>query len=239
MKAGRPSGRWIGLLLFGALVAVPNGPAAAATTNVALRNTKFVPPNVNVAAGDTVVWKNEDNVAHTVTFDDGFDSHPRCTVLLGPVNCMDPGQTAQRSFDQPGEYRYRCKIHGSMVGMVAVKAAEVTTTTDTTPTTEPPTTVTTLATTTTTRKLATSSTMPSTTTSTAPAETTTTLTPNESPSFEPEGGDDDQTGTAAPAASGGGDSGSGTVALIVAMLLAVAGGGGVLLWRLRPRSGQP
>jgi plastocyanin len=250
MKAGKFSVGRTALLLVGALVAVPTVSVAADTRTVTLKDTKFIPAHVNVAPGDTVVWKNEDQVGHTVTFDDGsFDSHPNCVQpLIGnAVNCMNPGETVQRSFDAEGEYQYRCKLHASngrgMVGLVSVKAAVVTATTTTTTTTataEPPTTVTTAATTTTTRKLATSSTLASTTTSTVPAETTTTVTPGESPAFDPgDGGGQD--GAAAPAGSGGGGggSGSGTVALIVAVLLGVAGGGGVLLWRLRPRSAQP
>lgn len=233
------------LLLFGALVSVPTVPVAADTKTVALKDTRFNPAGITVAPGDTVVWKNEDNTAHTVTFDDGsFDSHPNCVQpLLGnAVNCMNPGETVQRSFEQPGEHKYKCKLHpGSMVGGVLVKAAAaVTTTTATTATTQPPTTVTTAATTTTTRKLATSSTLASTTTSTAPAESTTTLTPNEAPAFDPgDGGDGDGEAGASTPASGGGGGGSGTVALIVGVLLAVAGGGGLLLWRLRPRPAQP
>ncbi|HEY3239748.1 MAG TPA: plastocyanin/azurin family copper-binding protein, partial [Acidimicrobiia bacterium] len=241
MKAGRGSVRWIMLILFGALAALPTLASAADTETVVLKDTTFNPAEVTVAPGDTVVWKNEDQAAHTVTFDDGsFDSHPNCVQpLIGnAVNCMNKGETVQRRFDQPGQYKYGCKLHAQngrgMVGMVLVKAVEVTATTASAAvTTLPPTTVTTAAaTTTTTRKLATSSTLPSTTTSTVPAETTTTLTPNEAPTFDPgdDGNGDGQSGAATPAApGGGGDSGSGTVALIVAMLLAVAGGGGLLL----------
>jgi plastocyanin len=231
------------LLCFGALAAVPAIPAIAETKTVTIKGTKFNPAGVTVSPGDTVVWKNEDKAAHTVTFDDR-DYHPDCVqTLLGPMNCMDPGDTVERSFDQPGDYRYKCKLHPQMTGLVTVKASEATTTTVAAPvTTEPPTTVTTASTTTTTRKLATSSTLAPTTTSTAPADTTTTLTPSEAPAFDPgDGSGDGDSDAASPASSGGngGESDAGTVALIVAALLAVAGGGGVLLWHLRPRGIQP
>jgi len=192
------------LIVFGALVVLPGEPAGAADKNVMIKGTKYNPTSVTVDPGDTVTWRNEDDTGHSVTFDDGsFDSHPTCGQLLG--TCMGQGETAEHSFDQPGEFTYKCKIHGSMVGTVTVKAAEVTTTTvPATPTTQAPTTVTTLATTTTTRPLATSSTLASTTTSTAPEETTTTLTPNEAPAFDPGDGDDE---SGAPGSSDGGGGG--------------------------------
>ncbi len=229
------------LMVFGALVALPHQPAGAAETTVVLKDVKFNPAGVTIATGDTVVWKNEDTASHSVTFDDGsFDSHPQCVQgLLGPVNCMDPGETVQHTFDKPGQHKYKCKLHAAMTGNVLVKEAAAVTTATTTPTTQAPTTVTTIATTTTTRPLATSSTRPSTTTSTVPEETTSTLTPNESPAFDPGDGDGDDESGAPASSDGGGGGGSGTVALIVAVLLAVAGGGGVLLWRLRPRGEQP
>ena len=229
--------RWIVLLFLGAVVALTPTPARAESRNVAIKNTAFDPATLTVALRDTVIWKNDDQTEHTVTFEDR-DLHPACPQTL-LQNCLSPGETAERTFNQAGEYKYRCKLHSAMTGSIVVAAAETTTTTQPTTTTEPPTTVTTVATTTTTRQLATSSTMASTTTSTVPAETTTTITPSESPSFDP-GDDGDGDGEAgAPASSSGGGGGSGTVALIVAVLLAVAGGGGVLLWRLRPRAPQP
>jgi plastocyanin len=245
MKAGSRSGRWIVLLLLGALAAVPTA-ARGADGQVTIKSQRFNPPVVTIAPGEAVVWTDEEG-GHSVTFDDGFDQPDGCISLGGAVNCSNEGEQFQRSFPDLGDFPYYCKVHSSvnnagkrvgMTGTVSVKTTGPSDTTTTAPaavTTEPPTTVTTAATTTTTRKLATSSTLASTTTSTAPAESTTTLTPNEAPAFDP-GDDGDGDGEAgASTGGGGGDSGSGTVALIVAVLLAVAGGGGLLLWRLRPR----
>ncbi|MGH8972139.1 MAG: cupredoxin domain-containing protein [Acidimicrobiia bacterium] len=235
MNAGRRTGRWTILLLLGAAASLPVA-ASGANAAVSIKNTAFDPRNVSVGVGERVVWTNEDDIEHTVTSSD-FDSNPNCPAPL-LQDCMGKGETFQHTFDEPGEFQYRCKIHASMTGVVAVGAAdaEVTTTTvATTATTQAPTTSSTASTTTTTRVLATSSTLPSSTTSTTvPAESSTTVAPNEAPAFDPDDEGDGDGGSAAPAPSGGGG-GSGTVAVIVAALLAVAGGGGVLLWRLRPR----
>jgi plastocyanin len=238
MKAGRHTGRWLILSVFGAAASLPIA-ASGADAKVTINNTAFKPPMVTVGVGEKVVWTNQDDTEHTVTGDD-FDSNPNCPGVVGVLrDCLTKGETFTHTFDQPGEFQYRCKLHPSMTGVVTVAAAEATTTTvATTATTQAPTTSSTAATTTTTRKLATSSTMASsttTTTSTVPGASSTTLPPNEAPAFDPDAGGDG--GTAAPKSSDGKGGGSGTVALIVAALLAVAGGGGVLLWRLRPRSG--
>ena len=223
--------------LFGVLVALTPLAATAATQNVAVQDFLFEPATREIVLGDTVVWKNNGQQQHTVTFDDGLDSNPGCTTGGLLQDCLAPGETFDRTFTQADDFKYRCKLHPQMTGVVVVAPAATTTTAAPT-TTLPPTTTTLAPTTTTTRQLATSSTQaPTTTTSTLPEDTTTTLTPNESPEFDPGDGEDEgDDGTAAPVSDDGGGGGGGTVALIVAALLAVAGGGGILLWRLRPRA---
>jgi plastocyanin len=239
MKAGRHTGRWLILSVFGAAASLPIA-ASGADAEVTIKDTAFTPQGVTVGVGEKVVWKAKE-AGHDITFDDGSYRQPSNCTALG-IGCTQPGDRFERTFTTPGAFNYHCSRHGTaMSGLVNVQAAAATTTTQApTTTTLAPTTSSTAATTTTTRKLATSSTLPSstTTTSTVPAESSTTEPPNEAPAFDPDDGGD--SGTAAPTSSDGRGGGSGTVALIVAALLAVAGGGGVLLWRLRPRSaGEP
>src|SRR5215470_14425713 len=42
------------------------------THTVMIKNFAFVPNNLTVSIGDTVVWKNEDSAPHTATTDIGF-----------------------------------------------------------------------------------------------------------------------------------------------------------------------
>jgi plastocyanin len=85
---------------------------AAATASVMMKNIKFDPDSLTVAAGTTVTWTNEDSVAHTVTSDDGlFDS--------GNIN---KGDTFSYTFDKPGTYDYHCTLHPpNMIGTVVVQ----------------------------------------------------------------------------------------------------------------------
>ncbi|MER3449427.1 MAG: hypothetical protein C4315_06555, partial [Chloroflexota bacterium] len=91
--------------------------AEAQQITVELRNIAFSPRTITVTPGTTVVWVNQDPVAHTVTADDGsFDS-----------GLIQPGGTYQRTFQQPGTYPYHCRPHGGpggvgMSGVVVVQA---------------------------------------------------------------------------------------------------------------------
>jgi plastocyanin len=80
---------------------------------------RFDPAVVEVPLGATVTWENDGSRAHTVTElgeegedrPDGFDSSEV------------PGTGRfSHTFDEPGEYLYRCRIHGDrgMVGLVVV-----------------------------------------------------------------------------------------------------------------------
>ena len=229
--------------LAAALTIGADPPAWAATTTVIERGTQYVPNEVEVAPGDTVVWSFDsgpaDSPRHTVTFDDGTDLNRGCPgVLLN--DCQDtPGETVQRRFSSAGTYPYYCKIHRSagMVGVVVVSSASSSTTApggaSTTATVKSSTTTTTrttsstASTTTTTRALATSSTLVKSTTTTS--DTSSVLLPGAPPSFS-----DDTSNAANKSGSSDGGSDTGTVLLIVALLLAVSAGGGYLLWRLRP-----
>lgn len=235
-------------MLAAALLGVGWAPAAAADQPVIVDSESFIPDNITIGTGDTVVWVNEDDTDHTVTFDDGsFDSHPSCPPGLFGGDCMEPGDRVELTFDELGEFAYRCKIHASMIGLVVVEGPDdssTTTTTEKATTTSSSTSSTTTTssststTTTTMRELVTSSSMaPLATSSTVATAPPSTRPPAEAPVFDPPEGVDGAGGEAAGGSSDG--NGSGTVALIVALLLAVAGAGGFLLWRLRPRSRRP
>ena len=78
-------------------------PAQSGTADVAEQNIAFVPQTITVTAGTTVTWTNDDQVQHTVTWDDrSVDS-----------GLMSQGETFQYTFDTPGTYGYYCIPHGS------------------------------------------------------------------------------------------------------------------------------
>ena len=84
---------------------------ASAAYSVDTNDFLFVPASITVPAGSTVVFKNSDTVAHTVTASDGsFDSKN-----------MDPKATWSHVFAKAGTYAYVCAYHAFMKGTVVVK----------------------------------------------------------------------------------------------------------------------
>ena len=78
---------------------------------VSINGFKFVPADVTVNAGDTVVWTNQDNVPHTVESSDGTLKSDE----------LSKGDTYKHAFTKPGKYEYKCGIHPSMHGSVTVR----------------------------------------------------------------------------------------------------------------------
>jgi plastocyanin len=70
----------------------------------------FSPGSTTVKAGTTVTWKNNDNMAHTVTADDAsFDS-----------GALNTGQTFSHTFNSAGTIKYHCTYHSTMTASVVV-----------------------------------------------------------------------------------------------------------------------
>jgi plastocyanin len=96
---------------FGRRTAAAGGAGAAAGPAFVMRRLEFAPKSIEVTAGTTVVWTNQDQLVHTITADDGsWDS--------GEIR---PGTTWSRTFDKPGSYAFHCTPHPFMTGVVVVK----------------------------------------------------------------------------------------------------------------------
>ena len=89
-------------------------PAGKADVTVDMKDIKFMPANVNVKKGGTVLWVNKDSVPHNVTKDDG----PGAEFASDTV---DPGGKFSQKFDAPGKIAYVCTIHPNQTGSVTVK----------------------------------------------------------------------------------------------------------------------
>jgi plastocyanin len=78
-----------------------------------IRNLAYEPARIEVEAGTTIIWRNNDQVEHTVTaLDRSWDS-----------GVIRPGATWQRTFDEPGEHDFFCTPHPFMRGTVVVRPA--------------------------------------------------------------------------------------------------------------------
>ncbi|HKA25723.1 MAG TPA: plastocyanin/azurin family copper-binding protein [Candidatus Eisenbacteria bacterium] len=72
----------------------------------------FTPNPVTVAAGTTVIWKNNDGITHTVTSTTAAESYNFSIA---------PGSTGSHLFSTAGSFSYKCSIPGhTMNGSVTV-----------------------------------------------------------------------------------------------------------------------
>ena len=84
--------------------------AAPAEMAVAIEGFAFAPQSIEVTAGSTVTFTNNDGAAHTATADDGsFDT-----------GSLAQGESASVTFDTPGTYTYTCAFHPGMTGTIVV-----------------------------------------------------------------------------------------------------------------------
>ena len=78
---------------------------------VEIHDLAFVPQSVKIEQGDTVTWRNTDDVAHNIV---GFGVDER----------LEPGDTLRHTFDEAGTFHYICSIHPGMEGTVTVSGGQ-------------------------------------------------------------------------------------------------------------------
>jgi plastocyanin len=85
--------------------------APVATTEVAMaKSYRFDPKAIEIDAGETVTWTNEDNFTHTVQVD-GQEDHK-----------VERGESVSVTFESPGTHHYVCTLHSQdMEGEVIVR----------------------------------------------------------------------------------------------------------------------
>ena len=106
------------LVVLAAVLALPTAGCGAqaasapvATNTVTMvKSYKFDPAVVEVEAGDTVTWTNDDNFTHTVQ------------VEGRPDHKVGRGDSVSIRFDKVGTYDYVCTLHShDMHGTVIVR----------------------------------------------------------------------------------------------------------------------
>jgi plastocyanin len=105
----RSLGLALGLAIAAAFL-LPAGRARAEDTVVNIDNFTFEPKELTVKVGTTVIWKNRDDIPHTVVSAGKFRS-----------KTMDTDGTFTFTFTAAGEYKYFCSLHPHMTGMVKVE----------------------------------------------------------------------------------------------------------------------
>ncbi len=124
--------------LAGCGVGGGNTPGAADDFDVGMGASVFNPREVTVQVGETVVWKNNNSRAHTVTaYQDqrpdgaaywasggyGNETAARDGFYGSFGGAMSSGDYFEHTFEVPGEHHYFCIPHerGGMLGVVVVE----------------------------------------------------------------------------------------------------------------------
>ncbi len=119
----------LGLLVLGGcgLSGPAHDPVKPGTVGVDMGFASFEPATIHVKAGQTVAFRNNAVITHTVTDDPSKAMDQKDAALPNGVPAFDsgdiaPGTVFTRTFTVPGTYTYFCMHHESdgMVGTVIV-----------------------------------------------------------------------------------------------------------------------
>jgi len=96
------------------IVSIPAGSGAPGCEET---NECYIPSELTVSSGTTVIWENIDNAAHLATSG---------TPDGGPDGVFDSGMimagaTFEHEFSDKGEFAYYCLVHPWMIGTVTVE----------------------------------------------------------------------------------------------------------------------
>ena len=96
------------------IVSIPEGSGAPGCEET---DECYIPSTLNISAGTTVVWENNDAAAHLATSgtpDGGPDGIFDSGMIMG-------GATYEYEFAETGEFVYYCLVHPWMLGTVIVE----------------------------------------------------------------------------------------------------------------------
>jgi plastocyanin len=101
------------LLLVAAIVGVAAASVslAAVTRVVAIKPAGFSPVTRTIQTGDTIRWRNDDNVNHQVVADNGHFASP----------VLRPRESYTRTFNTSGTFRYRDALEPAERGTIVVQ----------------------------------------------------------------------------------------------------------------------
>lgn len=92
---------------------VPGGPTAASSATVEIERSRYLPDEIDVAAGGSIAFVNLDPVDHTVTAADD-------STLSFDSGAYGEGESFTQRFDEVGTYNFFCEIHPTMRATVTV-----------------------------------------------------------------------------------------------------------------------
>ena len=87
--------------------------ANAEDATVNIDNFTFAPAQLTVKAGTTVIWRNEDDIPHTVA----------SSTRAFKSKALDTDDRFSFTFRDAGTYEYFCSLHPHMKGAITVEPA--------------------------------------------------------------------------------------------------------------------
>ncbi len=92
-------------------VIIPNGNSFQGNTGY------YLPLNLEIKSGSTVVWENNDVNSHTIQSQD-IEGKPSG---LFSSSLLQTGDSYEFKFTESGEYHYYCTIHPWRIGVITVR----------------------------------------------------------------------------------------------------------------------
>jgi plastocyanin len=105
--------RWLPALAIFLLTGPAPLLAWAASHRIEQRNRAFDASDVTIAAGDSVLFTNEDQFLHQI--------YVKSATMNFESSEQPPGQTVEVAFPRAGTFTVRCHIHPTMSLTVTVK----------------------------------------------------------------------------------------------------------------------
>jgi len=118
-----PHGALHGTIPKAATVATPAAvaaaaPSTAATATVSMKSMAFAPRVLEIAAGTTVTWVNDDPIDHAVAY--GSPETPVADRLFEGSGDFGPGGSFSVTFEEPGSYAIYCSTPGHYAAGMAM-----------------------------------------------------------------------------------------------------------------------
>jgi len=82
-----------------------------AKEDVSIQGRAFHPSPLRIKKGESVTWRNKDDIDHTVDAEDGSFSS----------GTIKSGKTFTHTFKKAGRYAYSCRLHPRMKGVIVVE----------------------------------------------------------------------------------------------------------------------
>jgi plastocyanin len=101
-------------LLIPLLLLVASSPLSAqrdTKEDISIKTRTYTPATLHIKKGQSVTWKNNDNIDHTVDAEDGSFSS----------GTIKSGKTFTHTFKKAGKYAYSCHLHPRMKGTIVVE----------------------------------------------------------------------------------------------------------------------